>query len=197
MKKSNFHFVAALLLATFSLQAQTSNFQQGRFNVSAGFGVVPTFVADGANVNMPPVSLRVGYQVGPNINLSAFGGYSSYDQKSPHLISDGQLAMLSNKQFMAGLRGEVRKEVSDRFDVYGGGMLGYSHASSREFNPLTGEPVVRPVNTPTPYDPNGPNKGLLYAGFLGSTFYLRQGVGFFLEAGYGVSLLNTGVTLRW
>jgi hypothetical protein len=195
MKKPIISLVTGLF-AAFSLFAQTSNFQHGKFNFSAGIGLVPTFVSDATNVNMPPVSLRIGYQVARNFNISAFGGYSSYELASPYLISDGKLATLSNQQFLAGLRGEVRRDFSEKFDVYGGGMLGYSHASTREFNPQTGEKIVRPAKTPTPYDPNGPENGLLYAGFIGSTFYLKQGIGFFAEIGYGVSLVNTGITVR-
>ena len=189
-------FTACLMLAATTLNAQTSTFHHQKFNISAGIGLVPTFVSDGTNVNTPPVSLRVGYQVTPNFNICAFGGYSSYNLASPYLISDGKLATLGNKQYLAGIRGEVRKDFSGKFDFYGGGMLGYSHASTHEFNPQTGETVVRPENTPTLYDPNGPENGLLYAGFVGSTFYLKQGIGFFAEVGYCVSLLNAGFTFR-
>lgn len=190
-------FCSLMLLVFSTLHAQTPASQPGKFNISAGIGLVPTFVSDGANMNTPPVSLRIGYQVASNINVSAFGGYASYDLASPYLISDGLPASLTNKQYLAGLRGEVRKDLSQKFDVYGGGMLGYSHADIREFNQQTGETITRPENTPSPYNPEGPESGLLYAGFVGSTFYLKQGVGLFAEAGYGVSLLNMGVTLRW
>ncbi len=195
MRNSIFSLIiGSLIFTSINLSAQTPS--NGKFNISAGIGLVPTFVGDATNLNVPPLSLRIGYQVAPSINLSAFGGFSSYTLASPYLISDGKAATLSNKQYLAGVRGEVRKDFSGKFDIYGGGMLGYTHASTREFDPATNETVVRPPKTPSPYNPNGPDNGLLYAGFIGSTYYLHPGIGAFAELGYGVSLFNVGLTVR-
>lgn len=192
MKKCIFSILAGCLFFAGSLQAQSS----GKFNISAGIGLAPTFIADGANVNTPPVSLNIGYRIAKNFNLSAFAGYSSYDAASPYLISDGKIATMSNKQLLTALRGEVRKDFSEKFDLYGGGMFGYNFTTTREFDPGSGETVVRPKGTPSPYDPDAPGGSFLYSGFVGATYYLQHGLGIFVEAGYGVSLFSTGLTVR-
>lgn len=197
MKKHSiiFAFALALICAT-SLNAQQNPLQHGKFNVSAGVGLVPTFVADGAETNTPPITLRVGYHISKNFNLTAFAGYSSTTSNSPYLVSDGQLANVTNKQFMTGLRGEVRKDFEGKFDIYGGGLMGYNHTNRNEFDAITGEAVVREVGAPTPFDPNESEGKFLYAGFVGGTYYIQNGIGIFAEAGYGVSLFQTGITFR-
>lgn len=180
------------ILGTLSTQAQNSS----KFNFSAGFGLVPTFVADGAEVNTPPVTLRAGYQVTPSFNLSAFAGYSNSTSASPYLVSDGQLAQMNNKQFLTGLRAEVRKDFEGKFDIYGGGMFGLNRTNTSELDAQTGEAIVREPGTPTPFDPNAPKSQFLYSGFVGGTYYVAKNLGLFAEVGYGVSLLNAGFTVR-
>lgn len=182
-----------LLSATVMLSAQTTT---GKFSVSAGLGVLPTFLNDDATVNTPPLSVRIAYQATPMVQLSGYAGYASSTTNSPLIISDGQSSLVSSKLMMLGLRGELRKEVSEKFDVYGGGMLGYQHHAREEFDKHTNEPIVRETAGPTPYNPNQPKGQILYSGFVGTTYYFTKGVGVFAEAGYGISLLNTGFTVR-
>lgn len=200
LKNQNFYSMKNVLfilttLFTMSFTAALAQAQNGKLTISAGVGFEPTFYADKATVNTPPVSLKIGYQVTPAFSVNAFGGYSSATSQS-YLISDGQLANVTNKHVLLGLRGELRKELSKRFDVYGGGMLGVSIANIKETDALTGQDVGREPQGPTPYDPNAPKGKLIYAGFVGGTFYLTNYVGVFAEAGYGVALLNAGFTFR-
>lgn len=188
-----FTLFAFLFSATLT-QAQST--QIGKLSFSAGIGIVPSYIADDAVVNTPPVNARLTYQFTQNFSLSGFVGYSSATTNSPYIISDGQQTLLSNKQTLVGLRGEMRKEISQKFDVYGGGMVGFNHSNLREFDKNTGETISREVDGPTPFDPNASNNNFLYSGFVGSTFYFTKDIGVFAEVGYGVSLLNTGVTIR-
>ena len=104
--------------------------------------------------------------------------------------------MVENKQYLFGLRGELRKEISGKFEMYGGGLLGYNHTSIREYDALSKQTISRDADGPTPFDPNQSNGKFLYSGFVGSTYYLHPSVGVFAEVGYGISLLNTGLTIR-
>jgi hypothetical protein len=180
-----------LFLSTYSFGQNHS-----KFSFSAGIGTLPTFFADDATVNTPPVNARLTYHASPNFSLSAYAGYSSATTNSPRVVSDGQLSLLENKQTVAGLRGEMKKMVGKKFKVYGGALLGYSFADKREFDKVTGETIERKIDGPTPYDPNASNKTFLYSGFVGTTYYFTKGIGVFAEIGYGISLLNTGVTLN-
>ncbi len=184
----------SLLLGSFSLFSQSP--ATGKLSLSAGIGVVPTFLADNATVNTPPVSVRLAYRVTPAFQLSGYAGYSSSTSNSPFIISDGVQSLISNKQTMLGLRGELRKDLNKKVDVYGGALFGYSHTSIREFDKNTNETIIREPNTPTHIDPNRPDDRFLYAGFVGATYYFTKNVGLFTEAGYGISLLNTGFTIK-
>ena len=193
MKSIKSLMTLGLILGSISLFSQTAT---GKLNLSAGVGVVPTFLSDNATVNTPPLSIRLAYQVSPMFQLSGYAGYSSSTTTSPFFISDGIQTLVSNKQTMFGLRGEMRKELNKKIDVYGGALLGYNIKSIREFNMNTNETVTRDPEGPTPFNPNQPKGSMLYAGFVGGTYYFTKGVGLFVEAGYGISLLNTGFTIK-
>lgn len=193
MTKKIFH-LAFLLTLAFAATTQAQN--HAKFNFSAGLGLVPTFVADNADVNTPPISFRAGYQFTPTFSLSAFAGYSNSTSATPYLVTDGQLAVRNNKQFLTGLRAEFRRDFEGKFDVYGGGMLGVNRTNTTETNYQTGTSIVREPGAPTPFDPNAPKSQLLYSGFVGGTYYVAKNMGVFAEVGYGVSLLNAGFTVR-
>ena len=183
-----------LLFGTFSIIAQSSI--NNRLSISGGVGLVPTFVGENATVNTPPVSVRIAYRVSPAFQLSGYAGYSSSTSSSPFLISDGIQSLISNKQTMLGLRGELRKDLNDKVDVYGGALFGYKHTEIREFNKNSNETIIREPGAPTPFNPNQPNEKFLYAGFVGATYFFTKNIGLFAEAGYGISLLNTGITVK-
>ena len=187
----NVAFFTALAFFT-SLQAQDNS----KFTMSAGLGLVSTFVADGAEVNTPPMTFRAGWQVSPSFNLSAFAGYSNSTSANPYLVNDGQLAQMNNKQKLFGIRAEVRKDFEGKFDIYGGGMLGINRSQIREFDSQNGTVIVREPGAPTPFDPNAPKSQVLYSGFVGGTYYVAKGLGLFAEAGFGISLFTTGITVR-
>lgn len=187
----NLAFFLTLAFAT-TVQAQNN----AKFSFSAGIGLVPTFVADDANVNTPPLTFRAGYQVTPSFNLSAFAGFSNSTSSTPYLVTDGQLAQMNNKQLLTGLRAEIRKDFDGKFDVYGGGIIGLNRTETTEYDYNTGDVIVRNPDAPTPFDPNAPKSQFLYSGFIGGTYYFAKNVGLFAEVGYGVSLLSTGITVR-
>ena len=192
--KNSIKFITALcmLLTSTVLLAQST----GKLSLSAGIGVLPTFIADDATVNTPPINARLTYQMTPAFSLSGFVGYASSTSNSPFIISDGQQALVSNKQTLFGLRGELKKSITEKFEVYGGAMLGYNHSNIREFDKATGASIIRDPEAPTPFDPDRPNGELLYSGFVGTTYYVHKGIGLFAEVGYGVSLLNAGITIK-
>lgn len=192
MKKS---LVALSIFCTFlSVQTLLGQSKIGKLNIGAGIGLDPSHFSDNSTVNVLPLNFKAGYQFNKAFGLNGFIGYTS--TTSPEkVISDGLATTTTNKHLLVGLRGEVRKEMTDRFDVYGGGMLGFSTSKIKEQS-LTGEVVEREEGGPTPFDPNAPKGKFLYAGFVGTTFYLNSKIGLFAEVGYGVSLLQTGVTFR-
>ncbi|GEM_PF-4500782 len=187
----NIHFIIAILC----LSTATAYSQSGKLNLSAGVGFEPTTLMDNATVNTLPMTLKLGYQITPMFSLNAIGGYSSTTSEAK-VINDGLAILTTNEQKFLALRGELKKGLGERFEVYGGASLGYLHQNLTE-NTTSGRKYTRVDGAPTPHDPNAPQGRLMYAGFVGATFFVVKHVGLYAELGHGVSLLNGGVTLRF
>ncbi len=182
------------IIAFCCLSLATAYSQSGKLNLSAGIGFEPTTQMDNATTNKLPMSFKVGYQVSPMFSLNAFGAYSSITSQ-PIPINDGMAIRTTTNQTFLGLRGELKKGLGERFEVYGGGTLGYVFQDIGEMT-AAGSKFSRVSGEPTPNDPNASKGQMLYAGFVGSTFFVQRHIGVFAELGYGVSLLNVGVTVR-
>ncbi|MCB0522419.1 MAG: outer membrane beta-barrel protein [Lewinellaceae bacterium] len=178
-----------------SLSAQSKSNLPGKFTFSAGIGALPTYFTDKANANLPPVNIRTGYQFANKFGVNAFLGYSSVTTV-PTTFSDGLESQVINKSLMIGLRGEIHQKVSPKFDFYGGAMLGVNFLNIKEINTGTGDEMVRVEGEPTPYNPHPKNTQMLYAAFVGANYYFVKGIGVFGEIGYGVSLVNFGLTFK-
>ncbi len=187
----NIHFIIAI----FCLSLATAHSQSGKINLSAGVGFEPTTLMDKASVSTLPMTFKLGYQISPLFSLNAIGGYSSSTSKT-NLIDDGVAVNSTTTQSFLGLRGELKKSLGDRFEVYGGGTFGYMKKDFAE-KTTTGKSYLRNSGEPTPNNPNAAKGTMFYAGFVGTTFFPIKHVGLFAEVGYGVSLLNGGVTVRF
>jgi len=142
-----------------------------------------------------PVQLQLGYRVSKKFSVSTFAGYAAATS-DPRTFSDGFATYLENKSFSMGIRAELRHEVSQRVEIYGGSLLGYHRANIREYLAGTNETFLRDIEKPTPYNPNPTSGSLLYSAFVGTTYFIKKGFGVYGEIGYGISLLNFGVTFR-
>ncbi|MCC6727203.1 MAG: outer membrane beta-barrel protein [Saprospiraceae bacterium] len=188
----NIRFITA---AIFAMAFSAINAQSGKFNISAGVGYDPTTTMDKAEVKTLPLTLKMGYQFSPLFSLNLVGGYTS-TTSAPVLINDGLLVRTNMAQTFVGLRGELKKQMGDRMEVYGGATLGYVNQKRTETN-AAGAVISREENTPTQHNPNAPNGRILYSGFVGTNFFVTKHFGAFAEVGYGVSLLNAGITARF
>lgn len=187
----NIQFIIVFLC----LSTATAYSQNGKLNLSAGVGFEPTTLMDKATINTLPLTFKLGYQISPMFSLNALGGYSSTISE-PTVINDGLAIQTANESKFLGLRGELKKGMGERFEVYGGATLGYMRQNIQE-KTTTGRDYSPIPGTPTKQDPNAPKGRLMYAGFVGTTFFVHKHVGIYAELGYGVSLLNGGVTFRF
>ena len=194
MKKFFFTVLVTLCaLISSPVFGQNQVFNKGNFNFSAGYGLVPTFLADGGTSNIPPLSARLGYSFSQHFNLSGYFGYSASTSK-PTLYSDGIYSQFKNDFMMMGLRGELRSQRSEKFDIYGGFMLAYNHPIVKEVAVEGGSEIIREEGVPRGF--NTPEGQLLYSGFVGGTYFVTKKIGVFAELGYGISMLNTGLSFK-
>ena len=196
MKKILFALLSLTFLTLATVNAQNSVFKKGNFNASVGIGLLPTYFADKAKVNVLPLSTRIGYNFTDNFNLSLYAGFSSYTSRLSEDF-DGNLRQYDNDFLSIGLRGELHAAKTEKWDIYGGFMIGYNKAFVNEtiFNPDDMEsPIDAPTDRPTTFKPQGSK--VLFSGFIGATYFVKPKLGIFGELGYGVSLVNLGVTFK-
>lgn len=188
-----FCLITLMTLITGNLSAQNweeIGYKKGDIDLSAGIGLMPTFVGKNKTAPIPPVSLTVSYRVKENIGIGAYLGYSATDYVPP--AEDGkeltEPASLRNNFFLAGIRGEGHY-IRDRVDFYGGGMLGYNFS----------------INESADLDDTGRIENIVvddyadkftWSGFIGVKYLLTKNLGIFGEVGYSVSIFNVGVTAR-
>lgn len=185
--------LAVFALAAGSLEAQVV-LKKGSVDFAAGVGLVPTYVADGAHINMLPVNLRLGFRLSDNFSMSAFAAYSA-SEKNNVIRPDDSIDNIKNQEVTLGVRGAVHALRAERFDIYGGFMLGYNMPNTevtqvtapKSGNPLPG--ALRPSFTR-----EATNK-MTYSGFIGASYLAGRNLGVFGELGYGISLFNVG--MQW
>lgn len=196
MKKVLSTLVVAAVIALGTINAQGQVFKKGNINYSIGLGVVPTFFADNATIKTPPLSLRVGYSISDHFNLNAYVGYSSTTSAMIPDASSNGYRQYNNDFLMLGLRGEFHAMKTDKLDIYGGFMLGYNKSFVNDtFFPGEGDSETdAPINNSAPLGQE--DAKILYSGFVGATYFVGKKVGIFGELGYGVSLMNFGVTFK-
>ncbi|HMQ63142.1 MAG TPA: hypothetical protein PKE06_20835 [Flavilitoribacter sp.] len=192
MKKLIFA-LALLIVMTIQLPAQFTNFKPGNVEFAAGIGVLPTYFKDKATTVVPPVSARLDVRVTPGFTLGAFAGYSSYTKEKLSAPS-GAVTHIENESLMIGLRAAMHALRVTNTDIYGGFQLGYEIPNVNT--------VATQVPTDSPRDDIQPSfsrpaeNKLVYSGFIGASHYLTKRVGFYGEVGFGISVLNVGLTWK-
>lgn len=194
MKKITLLLLGSVFAFSFA-HAQHHTTQFGKFAFGASVGLLPSYAMDDAETHVPPINVRAGVRLSQRFTLSSFLGYTDVTS-APKLFNDGYSTVINNKTLLLGLRSEMHKEITDRVEMYGGILLGWSHSQRMEKDAVTGIEMKRDANTPTPYNPNAPNAQMLYAGFVGATYFVDDKLGVFSEIGYGISLLSVGVMMK-
>ncbi|NUQ26065.1 MAG: outer membrane beta-barrel protein [Saprospiraceae bacterium] len=190
-------FALTLILAatTAALQAQPVRFSKGDLDLSAGIGMFSTFAADRGTTVVPPVSAQLVYRLAPNFSLGAYAAYSTTESNKV-LRPNGAVDFYENQFTMLGLRAAAHSNRIDNWDIYGGFMVGYNIPN------VTHTQLVAPTGGDSPRDDIQPtftrpsSSKMSFSGFVGASYFFNKKIGAFGELGYGISLLNFGVTCR-
>lgn len=188
MKKS-FLLIAALIVVAGSANAQVL-YKKGSVDFATGVGLVPTNMVDGARYNVLPINARLGVRVSPNFSLSAFAAYSA-SEKLNVVRPDESIDNISNQELSVGMRGAFHAVRAERFDVYGGLMLGY-HMPNTEVTNVSGPKDTNPTDLKPSFSREATNQ-MIYSGFIGAAYFPGRNIGIFSEIGYGISLFNAGI----
>ena len=191
---SRFFFTLALIAAAFTTQAQLKpvKLAKGDLEFSAGVGLISSFVAEGGRTIVPPVNLRLDYYLSDNFTLGAFGGFSS-TSSGRITRPNGTIDAYENDFYIFGIRATGVSNNLNNWHIYGGLQLAYSTPTVTHTQ-ITPEPKDGDVLSPR-YS-NGAQNQLLYSGFVGARRYFSPTMAGFAELGYGVSILNVGLTVK-
>jgi acetolactate synthase regulatory subunit len=157
-------------------------------NINAGLGLLPTFLKDAGKMKVLPMSLSADYKLAKNFSLGAYIGHSvtETDRKT---MRDGTQAKWRNSYVVSGIRMAAQSKDLNRWNIYGGMSVGYSHSSVEML-----EGQLEKVRDNMGVNPASGK--ILVTGFVGSRYAFNQKVGLFGEIGMGVSLATAGLSIR-
>lgn len=172
--------VVAFALLSFNANAQVD---EGQIDMNLGFGLL-TFGATG-DVGVPPLSFSLDYAIKDNITVGGFLGYYSSSQEVP---SFGGNYVFKYSYTIVAARGTYHYPLVDELDTYGSVLLGYIVGNSSVEIPNGANPAFTP--------PAASVGGVAYGFSVGARYHFTDNLGAFAELGYGISLLNLGLTYK-
>lgn len=181
--------LTVLLVLSFSSANAQTIFKKGDIEFAAGMGIFPTFAKDDAAIVVPPLSARLHIRALPNFSLGAYAAYSSSEAHQVGLPG-GAVRDVDNEFYLFGLRAAAHTNRLDNWDIYGGAMLGYNvpkvnNTLTKEKSEIEGPVFSRPAENE-----------FTYSAFVGATYFPVKNLGLFAEVGYGISILNLGVSVK-
>jgi len=179
MKKLIF-IILTIVIATV---VQAQQFQKGTTTANVGIGLGTAL--GGLGKARPAISASLDHGMwdigGPGvISLGGYVGNTGYKYTSGSYTSKWNY-------FVVGARGAYHYNgftSVPKLDVYGGAMLGYNivkYSSDSEDIEMA----------------NSYGNGIGLSGFLGSRWFFSNSMGAYAELGYGVSVLNVGLTFKF
>lgn len=187
--------ITLLLTAGFgTLNAQHAKIKPGQVQVGFGLGMVPTYAADATATIVPPLSTQVDVFLSPNFSL---GTYLAYTKVSGENIypNAGITEAFVNETWMVGVRTSFHSNDLNDWRVYGGFVVGTSLPSIEKTVELLPGELQRDDELPS-FSRPGEN-GFLFSGFVGTRRYLNDNWSAFGELGFGISLVNLGVSYKF
>lgn len=161
----------------------TAQVDEGQIDMNLGIGLL-TFGATG-DVGVPPVSFSLDYAIQDDITVGGFLGYYSSSQELP---SFGGTYVFNYSYTIIAARGTYHYALIDELDTYGSVILGYIVGSSSVEEPNGANPAFRPATANV--------GGVAYGFSVGARYHFTDNIGAFAEIGYGISLLNIGLTYK-
>lgn len=158
---------AALLFIPVAASAQYGG--PGTIDINAGIGLGSNLTGTGI-----PIGLSVDYGFNEQITIGGYAGFASTSE-------DFGMGTWKYTNIIVGARGTYHKEFVENIDTYGGLLLGYNIASAEWDGPGNLEASAG---------------GFTYSFFVGGRYHFTEKVGAYMELGYGIAIIQTGITFR-
>ena len=181
---------------TFSFISFSQPFDLGTNMINAGIGLGSSLGGFGYTSQTPAISASFEHGMwevgGPGvISLGGYLGYKSFKYTSTY-AGIGGIYNYSQKwsYLIIGARSAYHYNglEIDNIDLYGGAMLSFNNLS---YNYTDNDPG---------YDYSGVgtySSGISLSLYAGGRYMFSDGVGAYLEAGYGISYLSLGVSFKF
>ncbi|MEJ7679170.1 MAG: outer membrane beta-barrel protein [Segetibacter sp.] len=185
MKTSCFTILLFLSLAA---TAQDGPLQKGQIKLNVGLGVGSYIKAAGGSTAFPPLTVSAEYAIDENITVGGLIGYTSTEDTYSY-SSFGSKDTYKISNTLIGARVNYYLDVNPKYDVYAGALLGYNavssnfSSSSSEYQEILG-------------DVNLSASSVLYGVHAGGRYNFSPATSAFAEIGYGIAVLNLGITLN-
>lgn len=176
----------ALILVFFSTFSIAQDGSKGETTFQIGVGLVPTYFMDGSGAVVPPIQAAIDYKFLNFLSAGAFVGYSSYEGAIKENF-DGALYQTNTKTLMGGVRLGAHATKIKNWDIYGGVQVGYAKPNVEQVVHEAGESRLPTFKV---------KQGTVYSGYLGAAGYITKNIGFYGEAGFGISLLKAGIIYK-
>jgi hypothetical protein len=190
MKRKFFFTLCALVGVAAATQAQNT-FAKGDKVVNVGVGIGNYLGGTGYTTTVPPIS--ASFEMGivdhlfndkSSLGVGGYIAYSANKYESSYLTTTYGYKY---SYFILGARGILHYQLVNKLDTYAGAMIGYNIASSSYYGgTIAGlAPTADPVG------------GFSYSVFAGARYYFTNNFSVFAERGYGIAILQLGVSFKF
>lgn len=191
-KNKNIFLAIVFIAATVNCSAQSSGFKRGQVDLNIGVGyLTPLF--NNNNYNdfkeiTPPLSATLDVGITDGVSFGVYVGYTQ-DEVYGTLTDLGSGERYYGKQStishtIIGGRLLYHIHVAPRLDVYSGGMLGYNDVEEVADEGIALYGITK-------------EEALTYSVLIGARWRFAKVAGIFVEAGYGVTVLNAGINIKF
>ena len=143
---------------------------KGTIDINGGIGLGHNLSGSGGM----PINLAVDYGINEEVSVGGYVGYLS----SKENFGTGEWKY---SNLIVGGRATYHKEFVEDIDTYGGIILGYN-AATAEWN--------------GPGNATASAGGIVYQGFVGARYHFTESLGAYGELGFGIAVLQLGLTFR-
>ena len=188
--------VVLTAFATTTPALAQNTFARGNKNLSLGIGVGSyfgpfgsTLGGDGYRFSLPPISLSYEQCILDNIirdnGSIGVGGYASVATNKWTSSLAGSDYGYRYTYLTFGTRGAFHYRFVDALDTYAGTMLGYNIVSHKAIGTWADDRSY-----------SATANGFAYTAFVGARYAFSDLLSVYAEAGYGISALEIGLTLK-
>jgi hypothetical protein len=177
---------ALFILTGFHLSAQESSLKKGNLKLNAGLGIGSFVKVTGGKTVFPPLSVSVEYAIDNEMTIGAILGYTSTEDVDTY-GSIGVQDVYRYSHILFGARANYYFNSEEKYDFYGGAFLGYNAISVS----LTSSSSSGSMSS---YEAEASN--FLYGIHIGGRYKFSPKTSAFAEIGYGLALLNLGITIN-